>query len=114
MIRGKKKNLDSYLILFCPRAVFDIGTGFREMGGCGVAPSLAGTGGGFSTHCDLGGLGGCWPGSADDDLERSSPIFAFRRVVGMRLIRISTRDRSCCAWMLYCALNLRARSVTID
>lgn len=93
-----------------------MGTGFREMGGRGVVMSLAGTGGGFSTYWDLGGLGGCcWFDSADDDdLASSSPIFALRRVVGMRLIRISTRDRSCCAWMLYCALNLRARSVTID
>lgn len=42
----------------------------------------------------------------------SSPIFALRSEVGMRLIRSSIRVRRLCACNAYCARSLRARSVT--
>lgn len=41
-----------------------------------------------------------------------SPILTLRRDVGIRLTRISIRDRRPWAWRWYCARNLRARSVT--
>lgn len=78
--------------------------------GFGDAPSLAGTGGGRAVKAGRVGLG--FGGSSDFD--RRSPMVALRRAVGILLMRISTRDRRCCAWTLYCALSLRARSVTVE
>lgn len=45
-------------------------------------------------------------------LTSKSPILIFRSDVGILLTRISIRDRRPCAWRLYCARSLRARSVT--
>jgi hypothetical protein len=44
----------------------------------------------------------------------SSPIFARRSVIGIRLTLISIRVRSPCAWSIYCARSFLARSVTIE
>lgn len=76
--------------------------------GLGGAPSLVGTGGGRVTYGERPVRDGC----GSECLAKSSPILAFRTKVGMRLTRISTRDRNCCACTLYWALSLRARSVT--
>lgn len=42
----------------------------------------------------------------------SSPMFTFRRLVGILFTRISIRVRRLCACSAYCALNFLARSVT--
>lgn len=75
-------------------------------------PSLGGTGG-ATTYADLVnlGLGGC---CGCRDLARRSPIIFLRREIGIRLMRISTRDRSSEARALYWARNRRARSVTMS
>jgi hypothetical protein len=83
----------SYLKRLWPRWEPAAVTGFRGMGLSGM-PSLAGTGGGLATYGERGGLD-CW---FSECLARRSPIFSLRSAVGMRLTRISTRDRSCCAW----------------
>lgn len=44
----------------------------------------------------------------------SSPMFALRNAIGIRLTLISIRVRIPCAWRLYCARSLRARSVTVS
>lgn len=94
--------VSSHLMRFCPAAVVLVtgGTGLREMDLSDV-PSLAGTGGGLACKAGLGARGGCCGCCGCRDLARSSLILAFRKAVGIRLTRISTRDRSCCAWILY-------------
>jgi len=76
--------------------------------GFGDAPSLTGTGGGRAVNAGRVGFG--FGGSSDFD--RRSPMVVLRRTVGILLMRISTRERRCCAWTLYCARSLRARSVS--
>lgn len=44
----------------------------------------------------------------------NSWIFRFLNACGIRLTRISRRDRSPCACKAYCARSLRARSVTVQ
>jgi hypothetical protein len=43
----------------------------------------------------------------------NSPMLAVRSARGIRLTRISIRDRRPCAWSIYCARSFLARSVTI-
>lgn len=110
MSAGQRKPSTSYLRRLWPRGGLTLAadTGFRGMGFNGT-PSLAGTGGGLATYGERGCLGR-W---VSECLARRSPIFSLRSAVGIRLTRISTRDRSCWAWTLYWARNRRARSVTV-
>jgi len=54
----------------------------------------------------------CFPSDISMYFSRSSPIFAFRVDVGIRLIRSSILVRRLCACRAYCARSFRARSVT--
>lgn len=93
----------------------DWDTADREETGRLEGISFSGTGGGRAEcdHEDEGvcfGCWGCWPFLT---LSAKSPIFALLNVIGMRLTRISMRVLSPCAWRLYCARSLRARSETV-
>jgi hypothetical protein len=83
----------------------------RCKAGRGGAKSFSGTGGAR----DVGGACSAAAGFSwlfDAYFASRSPSVTSRRGFGMRLMRISIRVLRLCAWRLYCARSLRARSVT--